>query len=168
MSAATAGCGTETGGFLRVESGSGTVFKPFPFSNAKVRTEAHWLHNQKCSMRCCTPSSQRRSKDFDGEKLSVSTRKSFPSLNLRKGFAQLGLAHLCSMADPCARVSPNKGFGNLGTTSWWATFVPMITRAATDVICRTAAWAAESSAGVLSYPHLTKRWQALCHERYHQ
>jgi hypothetical protein len=41
LSAAIAARPTEAAGFLLAACGKGTVLKPLPFSNAKVRTAAH-------------------------------------------------------------------------------------------------------------------------------
>jgi hypothetical protein len=100
--------GTETEGFFLIASGKGIVFNPLPFSKAKVSSEAHCANNQKCSMRCCVPSSQRRMPDLPGKKLSVSTKNNLPSLSLRNGLAQFGFAHLCSMAASGAFKRPHR------------------------------------------------------------
>jgi hypothetical protein len=115
--AAAAARDTELADFLLLGCGKGTVFKPFPFSKAKVSTEAHWLQSQKCSMRCGIEPSHRLHAPLEESLASISTRKSFPSLKRRKGFGQLGFAHFCNMAATCAFASPN-GNAREGSTSF--------------------------------------------------
>jgi hypothetical protein len=92
----------------------GTVVIPLPFSNDRVRTEAHWLQSQKCSIRCGLAPSQFLPFRLEDEEIPVSIRKSFPSLSLRKGFTQAGLAHLCSMGDREARHAPKRSLKKVG------------------------------------------------------
>jgi hypothetical protein len=87
---------------LRGIFGSGTVLIPLPFSKASVNNEAHSRHSQKYSIRREISRSQRF--NMLDDVASVSSKNSFPSLNLRNEVAHCGLAHFCSIGTRTALV----------------------------------------------------------------